>query len=424
MMFEINQNKLTRTDLHKIVSNYEVLIYYDMPILFTGTNAYGNIIIGSSVDEDYENKIERVFHVIVDSVVYSDYLSQKTTYREILEKAESFFVIDRVFDESEEKVYSVDINEIPEEYLPTDESFCPKRAMDSILSYVVSLKGKEADKHLLSLDDLIDILEPFRKFLSKPAIFLKEFKLRPRVYARAFSPGSFKLHLDIKLDDVKQPDLHIDKDLISKHLNNYFNFCVNYLPVEVADILENANTFPPHFSEILREREDIFRSSGMKFPADLKDVLVKSITNSVTDLYSISKHIGDNFTHLEMINIYDGHENTLAVLDTSFSENISKSRDIIDEKFIGKVSADQKLQDYELLIYHLNTDSRRGTALIKDSVDSETHSRPSIKISGKEPLEETKYTESLYKSERIKIKGIAQRVGNKFRHIDINYENT
>ena len=49
-------------------------------------------------------------------------------------------------------------------------------------------------------------------------------------------------------------------------------------------------------------------------------------------------------------------------------------------------------------------------------------SKPKIKISGDEHIEQTKYTESLHLNKWITVKAKAKRVDNKFKHLDIQYE--
>ena len=134
-MFNIDKNKKVDIDLPIIEDNFHVLHYDEEPILYTGTNKYGNRILGSSVEESDDSKLSRFFHVIVDSQTYFDFIKQKISYLTVLQNSRSFFVIDKAFDESHQDIYLLDIlKDVPADYYPSQDSLCPSNT--STLPYI------------------------------------------------------------------------------------------------------------------------------------------------------------------------------------------------------------------------------------------------------------------------------------------------
>lgn len=139
-MFEIKRN-IIETDLPVIVSNYKVLLFDEMPILFAGTNLYGNRILASIIDEDFTNKVTRFLYSIVDEKNYINFISGKITYFEILNIVKNKFFVDETF-AGDIFVFPISYDDIPVKYLPSEDSFCPEAENELSLNFGVSLKGK------------------------------------------------------------------------------------------------------------------------------------------------------------------------------------------------------------------------------------------------------------------------------------------
>ena len=123
-MFKITIKPLKTNDW-KIVTNYEELYFYEIPMLFTGFNKKNQRIMASSVYEDFENKIERFFYIIISEPLFEKFLQQKITLLQILQNNQPFFVVDEAFDRSKSTVYNVNHNDIPPKYLPLEDSYYP-----------------------------------------------------------------------------------------------------------------------------------------------------------------------------------------------------------------------------------------------------------------------------------------------------------
>lgn len=123
-MFEIKSHRSINTDLPIITGNYLELLADENPILYTGTNKYGNRILGIIVEESDENFSIRYFHVIIEDKAYYRFTNKLITLRELIEKTNNIFVLDYKTEQIQE-TYLVPIDEIPGEYLPLSDSYCP-----------------------------------------------------------------------------------------------------------------------------------------------------------------------------------------------------------------------------------------------------------------------------------------------------------
>ena len=117
MMFKIDIHNKIKTDLSIISDNYEVLHFDEFPILFTGTNIYGNTIVGSLAC-DNEDDVFRYFHVIVSLKDFAEFKNQTKSYLDLLKIAQSVFVLDKDINGNVKNTYLLPLNKIPKDYLP------------------------------------------------------------------------------------------------------------------------------------------------------------------------------------------------------------------------------------------------------------------------------------------------------------------
>src|SRR5690606_7904412 len=114
-------------------------------------------------------------------------------------------------------------------------------------------------------------------------------------------------------------------------------------------------------------------------------------------------------------------ETPLAFIDIDYCKEFQSSIEDIEVSKKG-LRIDNEFKEYKIYIYHLNTDTRTGNAFIRNVDNDEEMSKPKIKINGDEGLEQTKYTESLYLNKWISVKAKAKKVGEKYKHLDIEYD--
>lgn len=124
-MFPINSQKAIDTRLPVIVADYQVLACYDKPLLYSGRNEYGLIVVGSPADLDDSGRVARHFCVLLTQSTYTSFLNGSMSYREVIMAAVPVFVVDRSYDGTTMNVYAVSADEIPEDYLPGDFYLSP-----------------------------------------------------------------------------------------------------------------------------------------------------------------------------------------------------------------------------------------------------------------------------------------------------------
>ncbi|MBF0591334.1 MAG: hypothetical protein HQL02_04525 [Nitrospirae bacterium] len=415
-MFDIDNSRRFDSDLPLIEHNYQTLLFDNEPILYTGTNKHGNRILGSSVDECYKKKVERYFHTIIDPKTYNDFLRRKITYLSIMQKAKDIFVIDQSFDGDTIQTYIINIDDIPKDYLPSEKSFCPNQEIHPSLSFALKLKGELADLHLAVPKQLGIIQNSFSGLLNSSFESLKEFMQKPDIRIAPYAIGSFNIKFDIILKE--QPfDLFENDDMWLNFINEYMIYCTNYLPNEV-DAIFTHDKETHHFNKILESYQNLFNRSYDKMPDKRRKILLNVIRISASELGELAKNIGTNFTSIEVNNVENDIETPIGILDSSFIDSIQNTIEIIEDK-TSRIYTDKEPQEYEIQIYHINTKTRRGNANIRRK---DIMSKPEIKILGDDPLEETKYTESLHLSKWIKVKGIARTVDDKVKSIDVVFE--
>ncbi|MDQ1266229.1 MAG: hypothetical protein QG635_1381 [Bacteroidota bacterium] len=124
-MFNLDNNKIIKTDLPIITHNRVNILEEDLPILFYGNNRYGNIILGSIINEDISNNDYFFFHLIIDIETFYNYLNKKISYYQILENSDTIFIIKQKYNGDIGDIYAYSFNCIPQEYLPFRDTFCP-----------------------------------------------------------------------------------------------------------------------------------------------------------------------------------------------------------------------------------------------------------------------------------------------------------
>lgn len=124
-MFNIDESKRVETDIPLITSDYRNLLYDEIPVLFIGSNATGQKIVGSSVDEDYHVGFERYMHVVLTDEDFERYITRAITYRALLEQSDYVFIVNKFVRGDEPIIYRIKFSEVPEDHRPTSDTFIP-----------------------------------------------------------------------------------------------------------------------------------------------------------------------------------------------------------------------------------------------------------------------------------------------------------
>lgn len=417
-MFEIKTSSI-KNDLPVIVSNYSTILFDEEPILFSGTNKYGNIILGSFVDEDDSAGFHRFFHALIDDATYSNFVHKKISYLEILKNEKTpIYVVDKKYDNSIINIFLIDFTEIPQQYIPLENSYCPQFNKEYGLEFVVSLKGKLADMKLALPSEISNIQNAFAKFLESSVKPLKTLSPSPLIYQKAYTEGSFRLNFSIDLNENSL--FPLSQPLIGEYVTKYLEYCVSHLHDEANIIFKGKPISATNFTLLKDKLKSVYDSSQAKLPDNIEYVVKDELAASASSFSKITENIGMHFTGMEFLSKSGETDSPIGFIDDSYKGYYSEITQVIEEVEVSH--EDDEPMDYTICIYHLNTKSRTGNAYIYNLGSDKEMSQPRITITGDDSLEGSKFTESLHLNKWIQVKAKAKRKENKFLRLTISYE--
>lgn len=422
--FNLHTRQIIKNDQIEIVSNYSVLHFDDFPILYIGTNKYGNKIIGSHLEEDDDTKTILTLHTILTNKEFHQFMNGKISYLDILKQSSSLSLVQKDFKFKIQKAYDIDYSSIPVEYLPTSESYCPLTVKAHSLAFSISLKGKLADLNKAIADEVSKIQNGFTEFLEDRIKSLKGFNLTPKALLQPYAVGSFKINfeLDISQKGKKGGNLFLSQAPIDKYIADYISYISENF-IEDKDIFTSENkTFSLKLKELETTLYEVYDKALINKPENLNSFIKDDIIKSASKFEKITEQIGEHFESVSILNISQTDETPLAFIDIEYCKEFQSSVEDIEVSKKG-MTIDDEYKEYKIYIYHLNTDTRTGNAFIRNVDNDEEMSKPKIKIDGDDGLEQTKYTESLYLNKWIIVSAKARKVGEKFKQLDIKYDN-
>lgn len=403
-----------------IERDYKMLHYDEEPILFSGITAFSYRVLASLVEEEQDaagDWFARYFYTIIEPRQYADFLNKKITYLSILQNASNIFIVDNHYKSGQFFAQKTSLGKIPASHLPTAESYCPSSSTKTSLKYLVSLKGKLADDFYAVSSDLSSIQESFSKLLSDSADLIDGFWDKCNVYQSAYVPSSFQMSFDVV--PISTPSLFTDYEKVADLYNKVINYCIDNLPVEVESIFDTAGhpVYSKSYNDLKAGIVDLYESSFLAVPLELDENLKVVFHKALYSLEGITKSLGRNYDELNVFNRVSSGENfALGGLDADDRARIEDSV-LTLESIENTTVSDSDYRDYEIHIYSLNADSRKGMAIIRS--DASTISKPRIKIGGKEGLEGSRYTASLHLNEYVTVRAKGKWIDNRCVYLDI-----
>jgi len=414
---------VVRNEIVTIIANYCVVHFDDVPILYYGSNKFGNKIIGSHLESFYEENTFFSLHTIVTDKEFNDFINKKISYSSLIRNSNTLYIVKKDFSDALLMAYEATIAAIPHEYMPTEHSFVPSFFSSNILSFIVSLRGKLADMNKAVSGEVSRIQNGFTDFLEGRVSTLKNFDLKAESILHPYSEGSFKINFELEIIQKNQDkDLFLNSVQIKEYISDYLKYISNDFSTDKDYFLNNQTDSSVAFKELEESFCKLYDQTATKKPENITDYLKEDIIKSASKIEKLTENVGGNFDSLSIMSRSEDTELPLAFIDKAFSESFRVDLEEIEIQTKG-LTTDDEFKNYVIYIYHLNTDTRIGNALIKDSEDSETMSKPRIKIIGDNSLSETKYTKSLYLDTWITVRAKAKKVDGKFKSLEIEFEN-
>lgn len=422
-MFDIDSHFRIESYLPIIVDNYKVLHYDEFPILFSGTNKFGNKLIGSFSYEDDENDLFRYLILLVDDKQFSNFFNKKCSYRDLINSNKDLFIIDKDINNNVSSTYYVPVENIPTEYLPYPSSFIPEqKSTCNSLNFAFSLKGKLADIHKAIVSDVNSVNQRIYNYLEEVLEALNGLSLQPIIYSQPSQFGSYRLNFDIEFNANEQASLFpINQEKVGEFINDYLTYVTYTLPNEDDNFLQNDSKNSQAFLAIKESYESVFTESNFILSSSSTEILIDSINNSANKLSEVTEFLklNDSFNSIELGNYDDkGVISTIGYLVEDYRESVlSKLLPIEEPTDTDIVTSDDTANNYRILVYKLNKYTGKGLAKLYYDGENFHKIRLNVELNGKE-LSNSPFTKSMDEDKVVDVQGIAVKINGDYKKLD------
>lgn len=339
------------------------------------------------------------------------------SYLDVMKNAELVFVIDKNIENNKDSIYIIKYEEIPEKYLPSPSSFCPEFERKSSLVFPVRLKGGLADFNKASPKTISDIETGLYKLFDKATSLIRGI-YESEVLLQPSSAGSFEINFIIE-NRTKQMDLLLNDNDYNNYVNNYIQYCMEYLNEEIGMICELESGEAAKYEKLLKEYTEIINAKTEKQYAKAEEKLAGALVFSYKTIGDLSKTVGKNHAIMTIENATEGRKRNIGYIDEQYREKIGKKNNEIKKKFDEYIIGKKPIK-YRAKIVSLNVQSRKGIAAMYRGEKIKDRNRR-INIMGEKKLRGTKFINSLNNNEYIEIKGYPRRDKDRFFRIEIEY---
>jgi len=419
-MFIIDNQYKVKTSLPVIINNYTILHFDEFPILFSGTNKYGNKVLGSLSYED--DDLFRYFVTILDDKQYSDFINKRISYLDLIKLNQEVFVIDKDINDSEQSTFQLPIENIPPEYLPRQNSYIPEQKVSASLNFGFSLKGKLADLHKAFVSEVNYVNQRIYDYLEESLEALGNLPLSPLIYSQPSKTSSYRLNFDIEFKQSQQLEIFaINQNKIGEFINSYLNYIAYTLPAESDDFLSLSPETSKNFTDLKQSLIDGYNSVNIQPTSTITDSLVESINNSANKLSDVTEYLktSESFSSIELGNYNEnGVFSTVGFLDQGYKSSVISK--LIDDTLLlesKEIESDETPQNYRILVYKLNRYSGKGGARLYYH-DEDFHTIKLYIERGDQELSNSIFTKSLDEDKVIDVKGIATRINGIYKKLD------
>jgi len=409
-MFHVDATRRRKLRAPIITDNYELVLFDDAPILYTGTNAYGNYIIGSSIDEEQDR--EWRFHLMVTEEEFFSFSQRRKSYRSLMEQSDSVFVMEFYPDSDTWWTYPLDFYDIPVDYRPLETSYYPLYKMKASFRYKAAMIGGIADRHLANPQEVSGTVKAFADLIGKNGAFLNSrYGLKSTVYMRPATASSFGINYEIQFE----PHFFLAPEQGLRFVNKYLEYILNSYPKDAMGLLIANYDELPGFKELVDLAQEMSRAitDSDEDALKLKSDLAREISGSTGLILSLIKSVGTNYYKLAIANVIESGEAPLGVIGTDYKSQIEYTLAMIKRQD-DKSVPDPYPTTHTIRITGFNRRTGHGWAVIKPEADKPIDDTPiRIKFARYKEGLAIKYTKSLHSVTYISVVAVASRKGDR-----------
>ena len=409
-MFDLNIEFNGSYDLIEISKDEKILLQDEFIILTLGKNVYNNFIISSIIEEDYDNNCLYYFHTLLKYDDYSSFIKKRITYFDIITSNKEIYISQKDYFNKIVKVYISKVEDIPEYYLPDKLSYYPIEQNEDNYQLELAFTGKNADLHELPLSTV----NHTNKIIDKTdTIFRRLFKLDDYEMFTSLNAASFDMIYFYKIIESNNYKLFDDNETLS--INIYFTKLVNFVFKQLNSSFKNDIFLSEDYHTLVKEFYSLvliskkIKLTEIEFQKKFKNLIIDIIENFV-DVTAIT---GKGFSELSIsidnnIDKTNKTKNIIQIINPNTINNIIENDKSINEFLVKDATyfTDDKPKHFFILIYQLNTETKKGNCYIEIK---ESNKRPKIPfvIKSNKSIIDSPITQSLAEEEIIEVNGFA-----------------
>ena len=416
-MFELKNRQLYVKELFDISDNYCGLINDGaIDLLYIGTNKFGSNILGSILYEDDENLYLRYIHAVVSDETLHDFLNRRASLRSIINNSDSIFVVDKGYNNDIKDSALIPLADLPNDYLPLENSYCPSFVKRNTFVYTFSLKGGLADTHKAEPLIMSDTNSKVFKLLNSASTFLNELDIQPRIYSEVALAGSFQLNFEIDL--IESINLFSKPyDDIKSFFYGFLNYIFEKLPNESQDVLKVEEISSNELKSLFEEMKKLYNNRNVVLNDEaFEQKVIDLITYSVDSVKDIEYR---GYNKIEISNkLENGEVLPVGLIKTDFYETVEnkifkpEQKEKPDEIIIDEIP-----KNYRIQVYQLNKETGNGGAyyLVNENV-----SKIGLHLRGKDDYHGTVFTKSLDENTSVDTLGLGKWVNGVLKELTVN----
>ncbi len=377
-----------------------------------GKNAYGSWIVGSFLEEDEDDlTVLYYIHFLLKNSDYLAFVSGRISYRDIFILSRDAYVLKRDLATLDvQAVFFVKAYDITEDYWPHEKSNYPAKRKSSSLIYTVSVQGGTANSHVVLSKNSLEIQRAVSELLEYSLTNLPNLGITADVFQSVPTEGSFRFAFEVDVDvaKAKDKDFFFRKELFGAYQNDLIEYTLKYLPAEVAQLYSTEEA-PEYFAELVESAKSLYQKLGKQIEDEKLLVAVKEgVQITANSLVEAASSVGDAYDSIEFLGMsQDGNSSELiGAVTTQSKADLEGAVLLIDTltQVDEEIVTDDSARQYKVYIYSLNAETRKGTGILIH--EDGTVFKPKLSISGVFPLEETKFTESIYTHKIINVSAV------------------